>query len=150
MFEPHVAEVWRLTYVTPPPTSPRTFVVLLLSKELETEEGKRNFMNSEWARGDTPPSCAATPHYLMWCDVRRATGMAYLSTHPTRGSIAECSIDTIRTSQLSRETRGREVEGPRKVRLGRASDGERRRRRGRMADGNEQRCRRYVLLRYAI
>ena len=47
MLQPHVAEVWRLTYVTPPPTSPRTFVVLLLSRELVTEEGKRSFMNSE-------------------------------------------------------------------------------------------------------
>ena len=76
MFEPHVAEVWRLTYVTPPPTSPRTFVVLLLSKELETEAGERSFMNSESARGDTPPSFAAKPRYLRGCDVCTATGMA--------------------------------------------------------------------------
>jgi hypothetical protein len=47
VFEPHVAEVWRLTYVTPPPTSPRTFVVLLLSRELDSREGQRSFMNSE-------------------------------------------------------------------------------------------------------
>ncbi|ORY34819.1 hypothetical protein BCR39DRAFT_592329 [Naematelia encephala] len=46
VFQPHVAEVWKLTYVTPPPTSPRTFVVLLLSRELRTEPtGERCFMN---------------------------------------------------------------------------------------------------------
>ncbi|GMK57512.1 hypothetical protein CspeluHIS016_0403460 [Cutaneotrichosporon spelunceum] len=42
---PHVAEVWRLTYVTPAPTSPRTFVVLLLSRELTVARGTRCFMN---------------------------------------------------------------------------------------------------------
>ncbi|BEJ17557.1 hypothetical protein CspHIS471_0609580 [Cutaneotrichosporon sp. HIS471] len=43
---PHVAEVWRLTYVTPAPTSPRTFVVLLLSRELQVApHGQRCFMN---------------------------------------------------------------------------------------------------------
>ncbi|KLT43118.1 hypothetical protein CC85DRAFT_259215 [Cutaneotrichosporon oleaginosum] len=43
---PHVAEVWRLTYVTPAPTSPRTFVVLLLSRELAVApHGQRRFMN---------------------------------------------------------------------------------------------------------
>ena len=48
VFQPHVAEVWRLTYVTPPPTNPRTFVVLLLSRELKSEPiGERSFMNSE-------------------------------------------------------------------------------------------------------
>ncbi|RSH93358.1 hypothetical protein EHS25_007714 [Saitozyma podzolica] len=46
VFQPHVAEVWRLTYVTPPPTNPRTFVVLLLSRELKIEPlGERCFMN---------------------------------------------------------------------------------------------------------
>lgn len=48
MLQPHVAEIWRLTYVTPPPTSPRTFVVLLLSRELvSAPHGERCFMNSE-------------------------------------------------------------------------------------------------------
>lgn len=42
-----MAEIWRMTYVTPPPTSPRTFVVLLLSRELKTApKGERAFMNS--------------------------------------------------------------------------------------------------------
>jgi len=46
VYQPHVAEVWRLTYVTPPPTNPRTFVVLLLSRELRSEpKGERCFMN---------------------------------------------------------------------------------------------------------
>ncbi|RXK35432.1 hypothetical protein M231_07287 [Tremella mesenterica] len=46
VFQPHVAEVWRLTYKTPPPTNPRTFVVLLLSRELKTDpKGQREFMN---------------------------------------------------------------------------------------------------------
>ena len=44
VLQPHVAEIWRLTYVTPPPTNPRTFVVLLLSRELQSE-GERCFMN---------------------------------------------------------------------------------------------------------
>ena len=47
MFQRHVAEVWRLTYELPSPTSPRTFVVLLLSRELESTDGRRCFMNSE-------------------------------------------------------------------------------------------------------
>lgn len=48
VLQPHVAEIWRLTYVTPPPTSPRTFVVLLLSRELvSAPHGERCFMNSE-------------------------------------------------------------------------------------------------------
>ncbi|WVQ79236.1 hypothetical protein IAT38_001332 [Cryptococcus sp. DSM 104549] len=46
VYKKHVAEVWRLTYKTPPPTNPRTFVVLLLSRELITEpRGEREFMN---------------------------------------------------------------------------------------------------------
>ncbi|WVQ75045.1 hypothetical protein IAR50_004654 [Cryptococcus sp. DSM 104548] len=46
VYKKHVAEVWRLTYKTPPPTSPRTFVVLLLSRELVTSpKGERTFMN---------------------------------------------------------------------------------------------------------
>lgn len=48
VLQPHVAEIWRLTYVTPPPTSPRTFVVLVLSRELvSSPHGERCFMNSE-------------------------------------------------------------------------------------------------------
>ncbi|KAL7425081.1 hypothetical protein Q5752_000769 [Cryptotrichosporon argae] len=57
VFQPHVAEVWRLTYVTPPPTSPRTFVVLLLSRELVSEpRGARSFMNISipFAHSDCP------------------------------------------------------------------------------------------------
>jgi hypothetical protein len=47
VFQPHIAEVWRLTFKTPPPTNPRTFVVLLLSRELKPEpHGERCFMNS--------------------------------------------------------------------------------------------------------
>ncbi|KAK8849628.1 hypothetical protein IAR55_004963 [Kwoniella newhampshirensis] len=46
IYQKHVAEVWRLTYNTPPPTNPRTFVVLLLSRELKSEpRGQRAFMN---------------------------------------------------------------------------------------------------------
>ncbi|WVR08098.1 hypothetical protein IAU60_005144 [Kwoniella sp. DSM 27419] len=46
VYRPHVAEVWRLTYKTPPPTNPRTFVVLLLSRELKSgPKGERAFMN---------------------------------------------------------------------------------------------------------
>ncbi|WVN86851.1 uncharacterized protein L203_102025 [Cryptococcus depauperatus CBS 7841] len=46
VYKKHVAEVWRLTYKTPPPTNPRTFVVLLLSRELITSPpGERSFMN---------------------------------------------------------------------------------------------------------
>ncbi|OWZ66749.1 hypothetical protein AYX15_02071 [Cryptococcus neoformans] len=46
VYKKHVAEVWRLTYKTPPPTNPRTFVVLLLSRELISEpHGERAFMN---------------------------------------------------------------------------------------------------------
>lgn len=53
VFQPHVAEVWRLTFKTPPPTSPRSFVVLLLSRELRSEPtGERCFMNS-----GSPLSC---------------------------------------------------------------------------------------------
>ncbi|CAD6584290.1 MAG: hypothetical protein TREMPRED_003790 [Tremellales sp. Tagirdzhanova-0007] len=48
VFQAHVAEVWRLTYVTPPPTNPRTFVVLLLSREVKSgPPGQRCFMNGE-------------------------------------------------------------------------------------------------------
>jgi hypothetical protein len=46
VFQRHVAEVWRLHYELPSPTSPRTFVVLLLSKELVATDGRRCFMNS--------------------------------------------------------------------------------------------------------
>jgi hypothetical protein len=47
VLQPHVAEVWRLTYITPAPASPRTFVTLLLSRELQsTPHGQRSFMNS--------------------------------------------------------------------------------------------------------
>lgn len=46
VYQKHVAEVWRLTYKTPPPTNPRTFVVLLLCRELISEpQGERAFMN---------------------------------------------------------------------------------------------------------
>ncbi|WVF68469.1 hypothetical protein IAT40_003236 [Kwoniella sp. CBS 6097] len=46
VYRKHVAEVWRLTYRTPPPTNPRTFIVLLLSRELkDTPKGERAFMN---------------------------------------------------------------------------------------------------------
>ncbi|WVQ96016.1 hypothetical protein IAU59_003116 [Kwoniella sp. CBS 9459] len=46
VYRKHVAEVWRLTYRTPPPTNPRTFVVLLLSRELkDAPRGERAFMN---------------------------------------------------------------------------------------------------------
>ncbi|KAL1408245.1 hypothetical protein Q8F55_005051 [Vanrija albida] len=46
VLQPHMAEIWRMTYVTPPPTSPRTFVVLLLSRELKSApKGERSFMN---------------------------------------------------------------------------------------------------------
>ncbi|KAJ9112725.1 hypothetical protein QFC22_006227 [Naganishia vaughanmartiniae] len=39
------AEVWRMTYKTPPPTSPRTFVFLLLTREVESTTGSRAFIN---------------------------------------------------------------------------------------------------------
>ncbi|KAK4689424.1 hypothetical protein P7C73_g651, partial [Tremellales sp. Uapishka_1] len=46
IFQKNIAEVWRLTYVTPAPTNPRTFVILLLSREIRTEPaGERAFMN---------------------------------------------------------------------------------------------------------
>ncbi|KAI5450163.1 hypothetical protein NCC49_003312 [Naganishia albida] len=45
VFREREAEVWRMTYKTPPPTSPRTFVFLLLSRELRTTPGSRAFMN---------------------------------------------------------------------------------------------------------
>ncbi|ORX37767.1 hypothetical protein BD324DRAFT_650315 [Kockovaella imperatae] len=45
VFKPQVAEVWRLTYSTPPPSSPRTFVALLLCRELDSTPGQRSFMN---------------------------------------------------------------------------------------------------------
>ncbi|OCF43861.1 hypothetical protein I317_02304 [Kwoniella heveanensis CBS 569] len=46
VYRKHVAEVWRLTYRTPPPTNPRTFIVLLLSRELkDSPRGERAFMN---------------------------------------------------------------------------------------------------------
>ena len=35
-----------MTYEVPPPTNPRTFVELLLTKELEAINGQRRFMNS--------------------------------------------------------------------------------------------------------
>ena len=62
VFQPHVAEVWRLTYKTPPPTSPRTFVVLLLSRELNHDMAHRTFMNSELYLGDPahPPNSIDT------------------------------------------------------------------------------------------
>ena len=51
VFQPHIAEVWRLTFKTPPPTNPRTFVVLLLSRELKQDPpGQRCFMNSTYLR----------------------------------------------------------------------------------------------------
>lgn len=46
VLQPHVAEIWRMTYVTPAPTNPRTFVTLLLSRELKSApHGERSFMN---------------------------------------------------------------------------------------------------------
>ncbi|WWC73743.1 uncharacterized protein I206_107715 [Kwoniella pini CBS 10737] len=48
IYRKHIAEVWRLTFKTPPPTNPRTFLVLLLSRELtndNTPKGERSFMN---------------------------------------------------------------------------------------------------------
>lgn len=46
VYRPQEAEVWRLTFITPAPTNPRTFVVLLLCREIATT-GKRRFMNGE-------------------------------------------------------------------------------------------------------
>lgn len=55
VYQKHVAEVWRMTYQTPAPSSPRTFIVLLLSREIVGgPRGERCFMNGEWgarARG---------------------------------------------------------------------------------------------------
>ncbi|KAJ9109940.1 hypothetical protein QFC20_003140 [Naganishia adeliensis] len=45
VFREQEAEVWRMTYKTPPPTSPRTFVFLLLCRELQVTPGTRSFMN---------------------------------------------------------------------------------------------------------
>ncbi|OCF62179.1 hypothetical protein L486_01846 [Kwoniella mangroviensis CBS 10435] len=58
IYRKHVAEVWRLTFKTPPPTNPRTFVVLLLSRELIGEpHGGRAFMNISlpFEHPDCPP-----------------------------------------------------------------------------------------------
>ncbi|KAJ9112639.1 hypothetical protein QFC19_000659 [Naganishia cerealis] len=45
VFREAEAEVWRMTYKTPPPTSPRTFVFLLLTRELDSTLGSRVLMN---------------------------------------------------------------------------------------------------------
>ncbi|WVW86973.1 hypothetical protein I302_109029 [Kwoniella bestiolae CBS 10118] len=58
VYRKHCAEVWRLTFKTPPPTNPRTFVVLLLSRELTGEpKGERAFMNISipFEHPDCPP-----------------------------------------------------------------------------------------------
>ncbi|WWC92765.1 uncharacterized protein L201_007724 [Kwoniella dendrophila CBS 6074] len=60
VYRKHIAEVWRLTFKTPPPTNPRTFIVLLLSRELQNqplESGGRSFMNISipFEHPDCPP-----------------------------------------------------------------------------------------------
>ncbi|KAI9632257.1 uncharacterized protein MKK02DRAFT_20263 [Dioszegia hungarica] len=46
VFQPKVAEVWRLAFKTPPPSTPRTFVILLLTKETKPDpRGERAFIN---------------------------------------------------------------------------------------------------------
>ncbi|WRT69650.1 uncharacterized protein IL334_006640 [Kwoniella shivajii] len=60
VYRKHVAEVWRLTFKTPPPTNPRTFIVLLLSRELTDNnqaKGERSFMNISlpFEHPDCPP-----------------------------------------------------------------------------------------------
>ncbi|WWC65782.1 uncharacterized protein I303_108404 [Kwoniella dejecticola CBS 10117] len=58
VYRKHIAEVWRLTFKTPPPTNPRTFLVLLLSRELNSgPKGERSFMNISipFEHPDCPP-----------------------------------------------------------------------------------------------
>lgn len=44
-FQPGKAEVWRMAYHTPAPSTDRTFVELLLSREIRTEpRGRRAFL----------------------------------------------------------------------------------------------------------
>jgi hypothetical protein len=65
-YHDYIAEVWRLTYATPAPTSHRTFVVLILSRELVSEPvGERSFMNSRF-----PPCLMFAPvptPARFWC-----------------------------------------------------------------------------------